>query len=109
MEELDARLAAARTAMAARDLDGLVLAVPENIYYLTGLDHWGFFACHILIIPRDGTPALVARAMERITVENQVKNARFYGHGDDDEPADSVARALTDLGLIDGRLGMEKT
>jgi hypothetical protein len=52
--ELDARLRAVRAEMAARDLDALVVSLPENIYYLTGLDHWGFFACHLLIVPRDG-------------------------------------------------------
>ena len=43
-EELDRRLRAVRAAMAARDLDGLLVSVPEKVYYLSGLDHWGFFA-----------------------------------------------------------------
>ena len=80
-DELAARLEKVRRAMAESDLDGLVISVPENIYYLIGLDHWGFFACHILVVPRDGRPILVARAMERITIENQVANADFHGHG----------------------------
>ena len=37
--ELDVRIAAVRSRMAANDLDGIVISVPENIYYLTGLDH----------------------------------------------------------------------
>ncbi|MGI9413788.1 MAG: M24 family metallopeptidase [Hyphomicrobiales bacterium] len=107
-EELDARLAAVRREMAARDLDGLIVTLPENIYYLTGLDHWGFFACHALIVPREGGLALMARAMERITVENQVTGVEFYGHGDDEEPADFIVRALADRKLDSARLGMEK-
>ena len=107
-QELNARLRAVRAAMAAQDLDGLVVSVPENIYYLTGLDHWGFFACHVLVIPRDGEMALVCRAMERITVENQVANAEFYGHGDTEELADYVSAALVERGLAAGRLGLEK-
>ena len=43
-DELDQRIAKVRNALAANNLDGIVIAVPENIYYLTGLDHWGFFA-----------------------------------------------------------------
>ena len=31
-----------------------MVSVPENIYYLTGLDHWGFFACHALVVPVEG-------------------------------------------------------
>jgi Xaa-Pro dipeptidase len=107
-EELAARLENVRLAMAASDLDGLIVSVPENIYYLTGLDHWGFFACHILVVPRDGRPILVARAMERITAENQVANADFYGHADHEELSDHVVRALKSLGLMTARLGMEK-
>ncbi len=107
-EELAVRLEKVRRSMAASDLDGLIVSVPENIYYLTGLDHWGFFACHILVVPREGRLALAARAMERITVENQVANAEFYGHPDDEELSDYVALALKDLGLATARLGMEK-
>ncbi len=43
-DELAGRLERVRFAMAEAGLDGLIVAVPENIYYLTGLDHWGFFA-----------------------------------------------------------------
>lgn len=106
-EELARRLEAVRAGMAAAELDGLVVSVPENIYYLTGLDHWGFFACHLLIVPRDGEMTLTCRAMEGITVQNQVTNARFLGHRDDEDVADYAVRALHDCGLSDGRVGME--
>ena len=81
-EELDARLGSVRQCLARENLDGIVISVPENIYYLTSLDHWGFFACHLLIVPRDGDMILICRAMERVTVQNQVTNARFFGHTD---------------------------
>jgi Xaa-Pro dipeptidase len=106
--ELERRVSAVRAAMAERGLDGLLVSVPESIYYLTGLDHWGFFACHVLIVPLDREMALVARAMERITVENLVSNAAFYGHADHEDPVDLVLRALHDLGLSAARLGIEK-
>lgn len=105
--ELERRLAAMRAAMATHGLDGVVVSVPENIYYLTGLDHWGFFACHLLIVPRDGEMTLTCRAMERVTVENQVQNARFLGHADHEDIVDFAARALAEAGLSDGRLGLE--
>lgn len=107
-DELERRVAAVRSRMAERDLDGIVISVPENIYYLTGLDHWGFFACHLLIVPREGEMVLICRAMERITIENQVENARFLGHADHEDIADYVLRALGELGLSGGRLGLEK-
>ncbi len=107
--ELATRLEAVHAAMAERELDALVLSIPENIYYLTGLDHWGFFACHVLVVPRDGHLVLVARAMERITVDHMVRNAEFYGHGDDEELSDYVVAALSDLGVERSRLGIEKS
>ena len=106
--ELETRLASARRILQDQDLDGLLVSVPENIYYLTGLDHWGFFAAHVLVLNRDGDMALCCRAMERITVENQVRNAAFYGHADHEELSDFVHQAMRDLGLAGGRVGLEK-
>ena len=106
--ELNARVSAVRAQMAERNLDGLLIASPENIYYLTGLDHWGFFATHVLVVPREGEMALVTRAMEGITVNNMVANAKFYGHADHEEPSDYVIKALTALGLMGARLALEE-
>ena len=107
-DELDRRLTRARQALADSNLDGILITVPESIYYLTGLDHWGFFATHVLVLNRNGDMALCCRAMERITFENQVANARFYGHRDHEELADHVHAAMRDLGLAGSRVGIEK-
>jgi Xaa-Pro dipeptidase len=106
--ELDFRLANVRAGIADRGADCLLIASPENIYYLTGLDHWGFFAAHILVVPRKGEMALIVRAMEGITVANQVHNAKFYGHTDSEEPSEHVLKALNDLGLAEARLALEE-
>lgn len=106
--ELEARLGAVRALMQARKLDGIVVTVPENIYYLTGLDHWGFFACHALLVPLQGEMGLMCRAMERITVENQVSNAEFFGHADTEEPSDYIIRMIKARGLDAARVGLEK-
>ena len=76
-----------------------MIAAPENVFYLTGLDHWGYFAPHLLIVPRDGEPMLVTRAMERVTVERQVSAAEFAGHSDSETAADMAARVLAGRGL----------
>lgn len=107
-EELGQRLQKACRALKERSLDGILISVPENIYYLTGLDHWGFFAAHVLLLNQNGEMALCCRAMERITVENQVQNATFYGHKDHEELSDYVHHAMKDLGLSGGRVGIEK-
>ena len=78
-KELEQRLSNVRSELVSSNLDGIVITIPENIYYLTELDHLGFFACHLLVVPREGEMILVCRAMEKITFENQVKNALFLG------------------------------
>jgi Xaa-Pro dipeptidase len=106
-EEFDARLAALHRGMAGRGLDLLLLSAPESIFYLTGLDHWGYFAPHILIVPIEGEMVLVTRAMEKVTIANQVTNARFVGHGDHETAAEAFARVLAETRHAVERIGIE--
>lgn len=66
-------------------LDVLVVTVPENIYHLIGLDHFGYFAFHMLVVPADGDPVLVARGMEHVTIGRDVPDIVFAGYGDGDD------------------------
>ena len=45
---------------------------PEDVYYLTGLDHQGHFAFTALVLPATGEPMIVAREMEHTTLSVQV-------------------------------------
>src|SRR5690606_26911332 len=95
-DELGKRLAAVRQEMQARDLEVALLSTPENIFYLTGLDHWGYFAPHLLIVPIEGEMILVTRQMERVSIQKQVRNALFHGHADNETAADLTVRLLRD-------------
>lgn len=90
------RLEAVRTGMAEHDLDMILVSTPENIFYLTGLDHWGYFAPHILVVPAEGEMTLITRSMERVTVANQVRNAVFHGHDDHQTAADVAVELIRD-------------
>lgn len=81
-EEYQDRLSALRSVMRERDLDGCLISSPENIYYLCGLDHMGYFAYQALLVPRDGTPAIVTRAMERATIADQLPHLIHVGYSD---------------------------
>lgn len=70
--EYQSRMGRVREAMGERGLDGLLVAGPENVYYLCGLSHMGYFAYQALVVPLEGEPILVTRAMERATVRDQV-------------------------------------
>ena len=105
--EIAGRVSRVRKSLAGRELDAAIFASPENIFYLTGLDHWGYFAPHLLIVPLDRKPVLVTRAMERVTIEKQVKAAEFRGHTDSETAADLAARVIAELGLSGKRIGLE--
>jgi Xaa-Pro dipeptidase len=97
--EYRARLDRLRARMAAIGVEVCLISTPENIFYLTGLDHWGYFAPHLLIVPAAGEMALVTRAMEQVTVAHQVPNADFRGHADNESAAEVTVRLLPDRGL----------
>lgn len=90
-------------------LDVLLVTVPENIYYLIGLDHFGYFAFHVLMIPAAGEPVLVARRMEHVTIGRDVPDLRFQGYGDDDDIAAYCVGVLESVTHDAGRIGMEES
>lgn len=99
----------AGAAMAAADLDVMLVTVPENIYYLIGLDHFGYFAFHLLVIPADGDPVLVARRMEHVTIGRDVPDVRFDGYGDDEDVAGHCIEVVEGLVGSSARIGMEES
>jgi Xaa-Pro dipeptidase len=104
--ELERRLAATRAAMAARGVEIVLLSSPENIFYLIGLDHWGYFAPHVLIVPAQGDMILITRQMEQVAIRNMVRNAQFVGHSDSESAADVLLRHMA--GQAAGRsVGLE--
>jgi Xaa-Pro dipeptidase len=107
-DEYDERLHEIRKMMFAEDLNGCLVSVPESIYYLAGINHWGYFAYHMLIVTPQNEMVLTARAMERTTMDLQLTNARFVGYGDLDDPAQITVDILHEEGLDSGRLGIEK-
>lgn len=108
-EEYQARLEKVRQHMAEHELDALLVTQPENIFYLSGLNHQGFFAYHALIVPLDGELYLTTRQMEHRTIEDQVgSRAIFMGYADSADPARITCEALVLAGAANGRIGIEK-
>jgi Xaa-Pro dipeptidase len=105
--EIARRLHATRLELAACKLDGAIFASPENVFYLTGLDHWGYFAPHLLFVPLEGKPVLVTREMERVSIEKQVVSAEFRGHSDSETAADVMAMVLRERLLVNRAVGLE--
>lgn len=100
-----------RVAAAVRHagLDVLLVTIPENIYYLIGLDHFGYFAFHMVVIPASGEPILVARKMEHVTIGRDVPDLRFVGYGDNDDLPRHCIDVIESVAPDPDRIGMEET
>lgn len=107
VDEYDARVEAVRKEMSARELDMLMITSPENIYYLVGLSHQGYFAFTALMFPLDGQPLLVTRSMERVTVTDQAPHVEHIGFGDHEQPWTAVVRAVRQTGVMSTQIGVE--
>ncbi|MEX0729210.1 MAG: Xaa-Pro peptidase family protein [Aquisalimonadaceae bacterium] len=88
--EFEARRQTVRARMGQQGLDAILVASPENIYYLCGLDHMGYFAYQLLVMPARGEPILITRAMERATVRDQVPGVRHVGYPDGSKPTSAT-------------------
>jgi Xaa-Pro dipeptidase len=108
-EEHDARLKAVRAVMEERGLTALLLPSPEDVYYLTGLDHLGYFAVTLLVLPIEGPPLLVARGMEAPTVEVQAPQCVHVAYEDGADPAVAAMEALRRAGSARGRVGVDRS
>ncbi len=106
-EEYAARLASTRALMAERGIAALCLVGPENIYYLAGLNHHGHFAFTMLVIPMDGEPRLVTRAMERETVAAQAPECVHVPFDDGSSPAVAAAKAVREVTGDDATVAVE--
>jgi Xaa-Pro dipeptidase len=94
VEELKARVAAVRTETGAAGLACVCVTGPEDIYYLTGLNHQGYFAFTMLVLPLTGVPVIVAREMEATTLSVQLPWCLHYGYKDHEDPAAVAVAAI---------------
>ena len=127
-EEYRRRWQCVRESMSRRGLDACLISSPENVYYLTGLDYQGYFAFQGLLLPLEGRPFLVTRAMEWATVRDLAPNVEHVGYPDGaaappegrpdgpepatpsdfTPPVEAVRTAIHDAGAGSGRIGLEK-
>jgi Xaa-Pro dipeptidase len=110
-EELSQRVAKVRSMMAPgrHDLDALLITSPENIYYLIGLNHQGYFAFTMLVLPREGELSLLTRRMEAYTISRQAPDIHHIGYGDDEDAGAAAVRSLRELGITGGRVGVDRS
>lgn len=115
VDERRARLEKARGLMRDRGIDALMLAGGTSLAYFTGI-RWGLSERLLaMILPRTGTPFVVAPAFEEDRAREQLDNGPVGAEGEvltwqeDEDPYRLVADGLRARGIVAGTLGMEET
>jgi Xaa-Pro dipeptidase len=107
-EEFERRLKNIRESMAARGVDTMLCAGPENIYYGSGYQTFGFHNYQLLVIPLEGAPFLILRYLESMLAYRYSYVQDVVTWDDLDDPVAVTIRELRDRGLADGRIGVEE-
>ncbi|HEX5079290.1 MAG TPA: ectoine hydrolase DoeA [Geminicoccaceae bacterium] len=76
--EYQARIAKTRRAMAARDIELLIVSDPSNMAWLTGYDGWSFYVHQCVLLARDGDPVWFGRGQDA----NGARRTVFMADGD---------------------------
>lgn len=108
--ELERRLNNVRAKMTEMGLDGVLFRSSESVYYLTGMNHYGFFAEHLLLVPLQGKMRLVVRETETVTFNTKgcARNTLFCPFQDYENSYDRVVQEVKDMNLENAHWGLEK-
>jgi len=110
-DEFGARVGRATHALAAREIDGILLFAPESHYYLCGYDTFGFAMFQCLVLSADGSLNLFTRApdLRQARQTSTLADDRMHIWADREgvDPAGQLMALLEKLGLADKRIGVE--
>jgi Xaa-Pro dipeptidase len=110
-DEFERRLAAIRTRMKAAGLDALILTRGENIFYGCGFraSHFASWLSelHALIIPIEGAPRMMTRALEREIAKLQWTGTPHL-YMDHEDPYEVLVKILVESGSAAKRIGIEE-
>ena len=115
LEEYAERLHKTRTAMAARDIDCLLIVDPSNMAWLTGYDGWSFYTHQCVIVQHHQEPIWWGRGIDAAGAVRTVylDNNNIIGYpdhfvqSDERHPMDHLSELLVDLKLDQGVIGVE--
>ena len=99
----------ANASQPASKFDALFFSAGTSLYYFTGIQ-WGLSERLLgLVVPRNGSPVLVAPAFEEGRVREQLRfpiEVRVWQ--EDQSPTKLAATAFADRGIRSGRIGVEE-
>ncbi len=108
-EEMADRKVRTCAALAARNLDALLVFKQESMYWLTGYDTFGFSMFQCLVLTADGRIALLTRAPDYGTARytSDIDDVRIWVDVEGMNPAMDLRAMLADLNLAGASLGIE--
>ncbi len=114
-DEFAARLQKTRAAMAARDIDCLVVVDPSNMAWLTGYDGWSFYTHQCVIVSQDAEPVWWGRGIDAagalrtcyIDADSIIGYPDHFVQSTERHPMDHLSQLLRKLGLDRGSIGVE--
>lgn len=107
VDEYRRRLTSVQERMEGRRLDALLLHQQENVAWLGGFWHDGFFAYHALVVPRSGDPILVERRLEDPVARELSWVSDRRGYLDGEDPIALAAAAVRDVTAPGAAVGLE--
>lgn len=108
--EFESRVRRVRDELAVRDLDGILVSDPSNMYYLTGYNAWSFYTPQALYVGAEGALVLLMREMDArgahrtavIGAEGVLGYPETLVHRPDVHPMSWCADELRAAGHVDG-------
>ncbi|MGE0095217.1 MAG: M24 family metallopeptidase [Alphaproteobacteria bacterium] len=107
--EFEARVAVARRAMAAADLDVLLVTHRPDLHYLAGYHTFGVGNHACLVLPREGAPSVQTTAMEipSATAAGWIKDVHCAPWVGQMGAGGQLAKIVADKGLGGKRIGIQ--
>ncbi|MGE0723108.1 MAG: M24 family metallopeptidase [Alphaproteobacteria bacterium] len=108
-DELAGRRRRAGAELSRRGLDALLCFRQESMYWLTGYDTFGYVFFQCLVLTADGRMALLTRApdLRQARFTSVIDDVRVWVDAAGATPEAQLLDLLRDLGLSDGKLGVE--
>ena len=104
--EFESRVARLREAMKSRSVDVMLIDDCEALNYFTGYDT-SLNLYRACLVPRDGTPIMVLRALDVAPFREQAWFDACIGFADADDPVAKVGEAIRARGFAAASVGFD--
>lgn len=107
-EEYERRVGALRERMGKRLLDAVVITDPENLMYLTDYQTTGYSFFQALVVPLNGEPFMITRALEESNVHARTWVEISRPYPDTGDAIQMLVQSLREFGLSNKYVGYER-